>query len=73
MNLPELNYKKIALIVGFVLACLFFAWLIYMFFFASMIAPIDTNTNEAYDPGHTNRNFNTNGIFHLTKSNTFLS
>ena len=68
MNLPELNYKKIALVVGFSLICLFFAWLIYMFFFASMLAPVNTNTNEPYEPDPTNRNFNANGALPTDKN-----
>lgn len=68
MNLPELNYKKIALIVGFSLICILFAWLIYMFFFASMLAPVNKNTNKPYEPEPTNRNLNSNGALPANKN-----
>lgn len=69
MNLPELNYKKIALIIGFILICLFFAWLIYMFFkFTPMISPANTNINEEYDPGSTDRNININSALPTNKN-----
>lgn len=68
MNLPELNYKKIALIIGFIFICLFFAWLIYIFFFASMLAPVNTNINKEYEPDPTNRNINANGALPTNKN-----
>ncbi len=47
MKLPELDYKKVALFIGFILTALFFGWLIYMMFFGS--PGQKTTTDEDYE------------------------
>ncbi len=37
MHLPEINYKKAAILIGFLLICFFLGWLIYFVFFRPLI------------------------------------
>ena len=61
MNIPELNYKKIILIIGFIFVSLFFAFLIYSFFFKGFVS-VNKNTNyETIPIDDVGRNYNTNG------------
>lgn len=61
MNIPDLNYKKIILVIGFIFAALFFAFLIYSFFFKDFIS-VNQNTNHEITPiNDIGRNYNTNG------------
>ncbi|MBT4403022.1 hypothetical protein HOC90_04235 [Candidatus Falkowbacteria bacterium] len=61
MHLPELDYKKIALVIGFLLVTFFFGFLIYLFFFRPMLVSPPANINEEIPPTNTVRNLNTNG------------
>ncbi|MCD4705561.1 hypothetical protein K8R61_00585 [bacterium] len=61
MNIPDLNYKKIILVIGFIFVALFFAFLIYSFFFKDFIS-VNKNTNyETIPIDDVGRNYNTNG------------
>jgi hypothetical protein len=60
MKLPELDYKKVALFIGFILTAVFFAWLIYMMFFGSIgQEPV---TDEEYDDYYNSRSGQTINI-----------
>ncbi|MEA2089076.1 MAG: WD40 repeat domain-containing protein [Patescibacteria group bacterium] len=69
MNIPDLNYKKIILIIGFIFTSLFFAFLIYSFFFKDFVS-VDKNTNYEIIPvNDVGRNYNTNGRLYNKNAN----
>ncbi|NCF74972.1 MAG: hypothetical protein GWO87_00580 [Xanthomonadaceae bacterium] len=69
MNIPDLNYKKIILIIGFIFLSLFFSFLIYSFFFRSFV-PVNKNINNEIIPlNDVGRNYNVNGKLPNTNKN----
>jgi len=62
MHLPELNYKKIILVIGFFATSALFGWLIYIFFFRQLATPPASNVNEEIIPiDKSGGNINING------------
>lgn len=61
MQLPELNYKKIFLAIGFAASTVLFGWLIYIMFFRPIINPGNTDEPGFYTDTETG-NINSNKI-----------
>ena len=53
MNLPDLNYKKIGLVIGFFATSIFLGWLIYAVFFRAPVTPTTEIKDDEIDIGKT--------------------
>lgn len=60
MQTPELNYKKIFLVIGFIFAAIFFGWLIFIMFFKPVINQGNINESDFYTGSEIPDNINSN-------------